>query len=143
MKDSYVYFILFIACSSLHAHRYMLVFKLWIDNKTTQFIFGNQDLTASFRSHNKVKLFLYIINTQNKWKTTSLYYILWRTYILNSIYDTSRAKTPNANPLSANRNSGHNHPGRKHWSARNHPDSNVTKLNDLSNKEKYKLGLLT
>ena len=30
---------------------------------------------CTFRNHDK--LFLYIINTQNKWKTTSLYYILY------------------------------------------------------------------
>ena len=29
----------------------------------------------TLQSHNK--LFLYIINTQNKWKTTSLYYTLY------------------------------------------------------------------
>ena len=43
-------------------------------------------LMNTFRSHNK--LFLYILNTQKEWKTTSFYYILY-----------TRAKPPNANPL--------------------------------------------
>ena len=41
---------------------------------------------------------------------------IWRTNILSNlhVYDASRAKTPKANPLSANEYSGQNHPGRKH-----------------------------
>ena len=65
---------------------------------------------CTFRSHDK--LFLYIINTQNKWKTTSLYYILYIQGKTTQRKPTQREGVFDTKP-----------PGAKTWSARNHPDS--------------------
>ena len=54
---------------------------------------------------NQSKLFLYIINTQNKWKTTSLNYTC-TLYI--------QGETTQGEPTRAKEHSGQSHPVRKH-----------------------------
>ena len=53
----------------------------------------------TFRSHNK--LFLYIINTQNKWKTTSLYHTLYIQGETTQSEPTQRERVFGTKPLSA------------------------------------------
>ena len=66
-------------------------------------------LMITFRIHNK--LFLYI-NTQNKWKTTSLNYTLYIQDETTQHEPTQRERVFSTKPPSA-----------KTWSAQNHPDS--------------------
>ena len=66
-------------------------------------------LMNTFRSHDK--LFLYI-NTQNKWKTTSLYYTLYIQDETTQREPTQSERVFGSKPLSA-----------KTWLVQNHPDS--------------------